>query len=96
VPNPDVYVERLKLKLEEWNDRIDMLQVLTKLARQEVQTKVEERMDHLRTKRDELESKVKEIEETGEEVGTSVKQGIEKVHSDMRETFDEVKSSLTT
>ncbi|MGD2218048.1 MAG: hypothetical protein PVJ64_14925 [Gemmatimonadales bacterium] len=96
MPNPDVYVERLKLKLEEWNDRIDMLQVLTKLARQEVQTKVEERMDHLRTKRDELESKVKEIEETGEEVGTSVKQGIEKVHSDMRETFDEVKSSLTT
>jgi uncharacterized coiled-coil DUF342 family protein len=86
----------LKLKLDEWNDRIDMLQVLTKLARHETQDKVAKRMDRLRTKRDELESKLREIEESGEEVGASVKQGIEKVRADMRETFDQVKSSLTT
>ncbi|NIO33174.1 MAG: hypothetical protein GTN75_15465 [Gemmatimonadetes bacterium] len=88
-------MEMLKLQLDEWNDRIDTLQVLTKLARQEVQTEVNERMDHLRAKRDELQSKLKDLEETGQEVGTAVKQGIEKVHADLRETFDEVKSSLT-
>jgi uncharacterized coiled-coil DUF342 family protein len=96
MPSRDAYVEMLKLKLDEWNDRIDMLQVLMRLAKQEVRNEVEDRMEHLRTKRDELQSKMKEIEETGEEAGTAVRQGVDRVHADLRQTFDEVKSSLMT
>lgn len=94
--NREMYVDVLKSRLNEWNDRIDMLRVLVGLARQETRDEVKERMDHLRTKRDEFASKVKDFEETGEEANKAVKQGMERITADLRETFDEVKSTLAS
>jgi uncharacterized coiled-coil DUF342 family protein len=95
MPSRDAYVEMLKLKLDEWNNRIETLQVLMKLAKQEARDEAKEHVGRLRTKRDELRSKIKDYQEAGEEAKTAVKLGIEKVHADMQDTLDEVKSSLT-
>lgn len=95
MPSRDAYVEMMKLQLAEWGERINMLHVLTRLAKQEVRDEVEERMEHMHTKRDEFKSKVRDLQNAGEESSISVRRSIEKVNADLRQTYDDVKSNLT-
>ncbi len=91
----DVYLESLKERLDEWNDRIDTLEVLGRLASQEVQRGVQEQLAHLRGKRDELQAKLKHIQTASEDAWEVVKEGVEKAQHELKIAFDEAKSRLT-
>jgi uncharacterized coiled-coil DUF342 family protein len=89
------YVEALKVQLREWNDRIDMLSTLAKLANLEVQTEFQVRMARVLKKRDELRDKAQELEVTGEDTWAVVKDTVEQAHRELRAEFDETKACLT-
>ncbi len=93
--NRGAYVEALKLQLREWDERIDMLASLAKLANLEVQTEFQARMARVHKKRNELRDRMQELELTGEDTWDVVRVSLERVHRELRAEFDETKACLT-
>lgn len=89
------YVAALQVQLREWDDRIDALSTLAKLASLEVQSDLQARMVHVLKKRDELRDKAQELEVTSKDAWEVVKESVEEAHSELRAAFDEAKSCLT-
>lgn len=92
--NKAAYIEALKVQLREWDDQIDMLSTLAKLANLEVQTEFQARMTRVLKKRDELRDKAQELEVTGEDTWAVVKDTVEQVHRELRAEYDETKACL--
>jgi uncharacterized coiled-coil DUF342 family protein len=93
--NRAAYVEALKVQLREWDDRIDMLATLARLADLDVQSDLQARMVRVLNKRDELRDKVQQLEVTSEDAWEAVKDSVDETHSELRATFDETKACLT-
>ncbi len=92
--NRGAYVEALKVQLREWDDQIDMLSTLARLANLEVQTDLQARIDRVVNKRDELRDKAQELELAGEDTWEVVKDSVEEAHRELRAEFEETKACL--
>jgi TolA-binding protein len=80
-------VRTLKGKLEEWNRRIDELEVQANLMEKEAR---DERMRHIeamRSRADELRLKIDELSRAGRSAGQDVEQGVKLALSALKEAF---------
>lgn len=93
--NRAAYVEALKIQLRGWDQRIDSLSTLAKLANLDVQPELQARMVELLEKRDEFREKVSELDGAGEGDWEATRESVERTHRELTEEFAETKACLT-
>jgi uncharacterized coiled-coil DUF342 family protein len=88
----DAYVQHLKVKMDEWNVEIDMLQAKADQAKAEAKIEYHEQIEELRTKRKEIEDKMAELQQAGEGAWEDLKQGLENSWEILKGAFAKAKS----
>jgi regulator of replication initiation timing len=92
--NRDLYVRRLKAKLDEWHSEIDMIQSKVMQAGVESKTELEKRLADLKAKRKDVEEKVLNLDQAGESAWEDTKQGVENSWEIFKAGFAKVKSEF--
>jgi predicted nuclease with TOPRIM domain len=82
------YEENLKAKLDEWQANIDKMRAKARQAEVESRKQMEEEIDKLRTRRDEMVDQLEKLQKSNENAWTEVKTGVEKAWKDMNEAVD--------
>ena len=81
------YLERLKLKLDEWNAKIDELEVQAKLAEMENREKYESELARLRNQRDELADRIDKMRDAGEKAFEELRAGAEQAWESLADAY---------
>lgn len=82
------YIEKLKIKLDEWDNDIDELEAKTLRAKSEIKYEVEDQMKSLRLKRDLARMKMSEIKDASEEAWEDLKEGADEAWLSLKEGID--------
>jgi predicted nucleic acid-binding Zn-ribbon protein len=90
----DAYVEKLKGKLNEWNAEIDRLKAKAEQAEAESKIRYSRQLNDLKEKRRELESKIAELQKSGESAWENLKEGVEKAWESLKEGLAKAKSQF--
>ncbi|MDO9508920.1 MAG: hypothetical protein Q7I97_06200 [Thermovirgaceae bacterium] len=73
----DAYVEKLKLKLDEWNTRIDQFQAKADQVKPDLKAEYQNQIQNLKAKRDKVQEKLNELSEASKGAWEDLKAGAE-------------------
>lgn len=73
----ELYVKKMKAKLDEWNAEIDKLEARSRQKEAEVQEDLEKRITALKTKRQATGEKIEKLQSAGESAWQDLKIGVE-------------------
>jgi uncharacterized coiled-coil DUF342 family protein len=92
--NKDAYVQKLHAKIDEWNADIDKLRA--KADQVEANSKIEyqKQVKALKSKRDEIKTKISELSDSGEEAWEDLKAGVDLARQAMNEAIKSAISRL--
>jgi uncharacterized coiled-coil DUF342 family protein len=90
----DVYVEKLKTKLSEWNVEIDKFQAKADAAKEGAKVKYGKHVTELKKKRREVEEKMAGLQKAGDEAWKEVKKGVDTAWQEMSKSFKAAKSKF--
>ncbi|MGB5677450.1 MAG: hypothetical protein WBN36_06525 [Gammaproteobacteria bacterium] len=82
------YIEKLKIKLDEWDNDIDELEAKALKTKSEVKYEVEDQVKSLRLKRDLARMKMSEIKDASEEAWEDLKEGADEAWLSLKEAMD--------
>jgi len=85
-------VRTLQAKLEEWNARIDELEVQASLMEAEARTRQQKRIEEVRRKRDELREKVDTLGRAGDDARQDLEEGVTMAVDALKEAFQSAAS----
>ena len=88
----DVYVQQLHAKIDEWNADIDKLAAKADQVEADSRREYQEQIDRLKHKRREIEGKLTDLKQSGEEAWHDFKTGIDLAWDSMNEA---VKSAMS-
>lgn len=92
----DEFVEKTKAKIDEWSAEIDKLEAKAKSASAEQRAKYNERVESLRTHRDEAKSTLSKVKEASADAWVEFKAGCEKATNNLVESIKRAKQELTS
>lgn len=75
--NREEYIDKLAARLKKWDAEIRKLESKAENAKAGVKAKYTERADELRSKKESIQKKIKDVREVNEEALSSVKKSIE-------------------
>lgn len=84
----DMYVEKLKAQLDEWNVEIDKLEAKVREYETTVKLKYENEIRELREKRDEARTRLAEIQEASEDAWEDLIHGFERSWDIFKESVE--------
>ncbi len=85
-------VRTLKEKLEEWNRRIDELEVQADLMGKEARDEQKRHIESMRRRVDELRLKIEELSHAGRDARQDVEQGVKLALGALKEAFNSATS----
>ena len=85
-------VRKLQAKLEEWNTRIDELEVQAALMEAEARTEQQKRIERIRRKRDEVRDKIDALSRSGDDALRDLEQGVNLAVDALKEAFQSATS----
>ena len=88
----DTYIRQLHAKIDEWNADIDRLTAKVNQVEADSRKEYQQQIDMLKRKRREIESKLTDLKQTGEEAWSDFKTGIDLALESMNEA---VKSAIS-
>ncbi|MBK5966225.1 hypothetical protein CCR95_19585 [Thiocystis minor] len=88
----DEYVAQIKVQLDEWSTEIDKLQERGHEIKEDAKVKYEEQLVALRTKREEGEKKLEEIQAAAENNWEQFKMESDRVWEAFKDSFETFKS----
>jgi len=86
------YIEKLKVKLDEWDADIDEFEDKATKAKADLKFELEDQITLLRLKRDIASLKLSEIKDASEEAWEDVKQGTEEAWSNLKDAIEKARS----
>jgi len=87
----DIFVQKVKAKLDEWNAEIDHLSARAEQAGAEAKGEYRRELEELRHKRDEARLKLKKLEQAGEGAWKDLQAGAEMAASALSEALKSVR-----
>lgn len=87
-------VEKLKLKLDEWNAKIDELEVQARLAEMQNREKYESEIARLKQKRDELRDTLENMPESGEKAFEELRTGAEQAWEAISDAYNRARAQF--
>lgn len=89
------YEQKLQAKLDEWQANIDKLRAQAKQAGADAQIRYQDQIEDLRKRRDEMERKLKEIQNTQAAAWADIKAGVDKAWDDMSKAMQDAWSRMS-
>lgn len=90
----DEYVEKLKGKLDEWNDDLDKLEAKTEHVKEDLKEKYKEELEVVKKERDDIKTKANELIHASEEAWVELSAGIEEAWKKLTEAIDRAHSKF--
>lgn len=90
----DEYVEKLKVKLDEWNTDIDKLEAKAEHVKEDLKEKYHEEVNSVRQHRESVKGKLKQLAESSEEAWEELKAGTEEVLHKLNEAIEKAHSKF--
>ena len=87
----DMYVEKFKAKIDEWNAEIDRLNARAKQTEADTRMAYLDQVRELEKQRDETREKINRLQEAGEGAWEDLKAGTEMTFEAMRVTFESIR-----
>ncbi|MBT8364561.1 MAG: hypothetical protein KJP23_07620 [Deltaproteobacteria bacterium] len=92
--NKEDYVQKLHAKIDEWNADIDRLKAKADQVEADAKIEYQEQIQTLKSKRDEIETKISELSRSGEEAWEDLKAGVDLAWEAMNEAIKSAASRL--
>jgi DNA repair ATPase RecN len=83
----DVYVEKVKAKIDEWNADLAKLEAKSREAAADMQLKYEQQIRDLCEQRNEVEERLRELQRASDESWKRMREGMETAWDDMAKAF---------
>ena len=90
--NRDAYVKKMKTKLDEWNADIAKIEAKAEGAEANMKIKYNEKIAALKQQREEATSKLRELQNAGDDAWEDIKTGLESAWDSLGEAVGSVKS----
>ena len=90
----DIYIEKMKLQLDELNAKMSRVELKAKEAKEDARDKYKEEMDKLRAQSKLAVAKLDEIKTAGEDSWENMVTEMEKVRDAFKHSFNYFKSQL--
>lgn len=88
-------VRTLENKLEEWNSRIDELEVQADLMEKEARDEQKRQIEAMRKRMDELRGRIEELSRAGDDARQDVEQGVKLALGALKEAFHSATSRFS-
>lgn len=88
----DIYVEKAKAQLEQWNAEIDKLQAKAREANADAQKTYEDQIAEMKKNRDQMEEKLREMRSATEESWKDMQSGFEAAWKSMQDSVEKAMS----
>jgi hypothetical protein len=88
----EVYVEKLKAKIDEWNTEIGKLEVKANQVKVDARAKYQKQVGELKKKQGEVEVKVRELKKAGDGAWQDMKVGVDVAWKALGESVKAAKS----
>lgn len=88
------YIDNLSLKLKSWDAEISKLELRLKESSDEAKENLNKRIAELRIKKENLQNRIEVLKSSSEEAWKEIKNGMEKIESEIQETIENVKSKF--
>ena len=85
----DTYEKKLKAQLDEWQANIDKMRAQAEQASADAQIKYQDQINELRSQRDEMEEKLKELQNSQAAAWNDVKAGADKAWDQMTKAMQD-------
>lgn len=85
----DVYVEKMKAKIDEWNADLAKLEARSREVEADMRLKYDQQIKELREHRERMEERMKEFQRAGEESWKRMREGMESAWDEMARAFRE-------
>lgn len=82
----NAYVETLKAQLEQWNAQIDLLEARAKATRAEAQKTFEDQVGVLRSERDKLNERLRDLRQASEDAWGDMQSGVDQAFDSFKES----------
>ncbi|MDZ7762427.1 MAG: hypothetical protein U5L00_19535 [Desulfovermiculus sp.] len=86
------YIQDLKERLDELNNKIDELQLQGKLAEMESKQEYEQHVQKFTAKRDEILDRLQKMRNSSDEAWEDLRKGVDQAWSHLKEAFDQARS----
>jgi len=86
------YIDKFKVKLDEWDADIDELEDRAQKAKADLKLELDDQIRSLKLKRDIAKLKLSEIKDASEEAWEDVKAGAEEAWADVKDAMEKAKS----
>jgi len=86
------YIDKFKVKLDEWDADIDELEDRAQKAKADLKSELDDQIRSLKLKRDIAKLKLSEIKDASEEAWEDVKAGAEEAWADVKDAMEKAKS----
>ncbi len=90
----EAYIQKLHAKIDEWNADIDRLKAKADQVEADAKIEYQEQIQTLKSKRDEIETKISELSRSGEEAWKDLKAGVDLAWEAMNEAIKSAASRL--
>lgn len=90
--NRDVYVKKIKAKLDEWNAEIDRLEAISRQKGADMQAAYQNRLEELKEKRQSTRMKLEKLQSAGENAWQDLKEGVESAAQSLGEALKAAQS----
>jgi len=90
----DEYVEKLKGKLDEWNEDLDKLEAKSDHVKDDLKDKYQEELELVKKERDDIKTKATELFHASEEAWEELSVGIEVAWKKLTEAIDRAHSKF--
>ena len=85
----DVYVDKMKAKIDEWNADLAKLEARSREVEADMRLKYDQQLKDLREQRERAEEQLKEMQQAGEESWKRMRDGMESAWDEMARAFRE-------
>jgi septation ring formation regulator EzrA len=90
--NRDVFVKKIKAKLDEWNAEIDKLEAQSRQKEADFQEDLQRRLEELKTKRQATQQKLEDLQNAGGSAWQDLKAGVEEAASALGQALDSART----
>jgi len=90
----DVYVQKLKAKIDEWNAEIDKLSAKADQSQADLKLRYLEQIQGLKEERNKIEAKLEALQEAGESAWDELKEGLEDSFNIWKDSFSKAKAAF--
>ncbi|HIJ79281.1 MAG: coiled coil domain-containing protein [Desulfobulbaceae bacterium] len=90
----DEYVEKMKIRLDEWNSKLAAVETRASQVKDEARAKYEDEMAVLCKKRDEAKQRLTELQGSSEEAWEELKSGMEQAWSSLKDAFEKARAKF--